>query len=454
MGNQTPSFLERNAALLKGFFIGFLSLILLIPTFMVQSIISDREQQKAIATKEVGSKWANNQTLIGPILRIPYYEVIKVEKTNLSGKKETEQTKQLAYAYFLPEKLKISTQVMPEKRNRGIYEVVVYQSKSSFQGEFSDLVFTQPNISSENIMWKDAAILLTINDFRGIDEEVKLNWNTKPSLFNTGANLPIEGENMQDKACIHAPIVVENEGKGKNVFQFNVVLKGSESLAFTPVGKTSEVEMQSSWKNPSFDGAFLPDQRTIDANGFRASWKVLHLNRNFPQQWDKVAPASLVETNFGVKLFTPNDVYQQSNRSVKYAILIIALTFMSFFFIEILNHKRIHPLNYILIGLGLCIFYTLLVSISEFLNFNQAYFIATALTLALVFLYAKSILQSSRLATIVGGVMLILYSFIFIIIQLEDTALLIGSIGLFLILAIVMYVSRKINWASAGLKEE
>ena len=184
--SSLPTFFERNAALIKGFFIGFLILLLLIPTFMIQNLINERETRKNEAVREVSAKWGNAQTLIGPILRVPYYEISKVEKLNAAGKKEIEQTKDLQFAYFLPDQLNITGEVSPEKRNRGIYDIVVYGSKMSFSGNFSDISFKQFNVSDENIVWQDAAILLTISDFRGIEEEVELNWNGKKSLFNSG----------------------------------------------------------------------------------------------------------------------------------------------------------------------------------------------------------------------------------------------------------------------------
>jgi inner membrane protein len=447
---RQPSFLERNVALIKGFFIGFLIFLLLIPTFMIQSLITEREGRKGEAVREVSSKWGNNQQLIGPILRIPYYEISKIEKLNTAGKKEIEQTKNLAFAYFLPDKLSITGNLNPEKRNRGIYDIVVYRSKLNFTGNFSEISFEKLNILPENIVWKDAAMLLTISDFRGIEEEVSFNWNGKNSTFNSGGKLSF-GENGEISGIL-TPVLLENEGKDNNNFNFQVSLKGSESLDFIPVGKTTEVNLKSNWQNPSFSGAFLPDKRTISEQGFSASWKVLHLNRDFPQYWTNLTPSTINSASFGVKLITPNDNYQKSSRSAKYAILIISLTFMAFFFIEIINRKKVHPFNYILIGLALCIFYTLLISISEFLNFNQAYFLSTLMTLGLIFLYSKSIFGDKRPAAIISLVMFTLYSFIFVIIQLEDTALLIGSLGLFIILAITMYVSRKIDWQNVGLK--
>jgi inner membrane protein len=450
---RKPSFTERNAALIKGLFIGFLILLLLIPTFMIESLIREREGRKTEAVQEVSSKWGNRQQLLGPVLRIPYLEISKIEKLNAAGKKEIEQTKSLEYAYFLPNQLTINGEVSPEKRNRGIYDIVVYSSKTTFSGDFAGISLEQFKALPENILWKDATILFTLSDFRGIEEEVVLNWNGKKSNFSSGAKLPFAGQEDVYISGISTPVLIEDAGKGKYNFSFEASLKGSESLNFVPVGKTTEVNLKSKWPNPSFIGAFLPDNRSITATGFTASWKVLHLNRDFPQQWTGSTPNSMNQSAFGVNLITPNDSYQQSSRSIKYAILIIALTFMAFFFLEILNAKRVHPFNYILIGLALCIFYTLLISISEFLSFNLSYFLASIMTIGLVFLYSKSIFNNLRLAGLVSLVMLILYGFIFVIIQLEDTALLIGSIGLFLILATTMYISRKIDWQNVGIKQ-
>ncbi|MDZ7933921.1 MAG: cell envelope integrity protein CreD [Emticicia sp.] len=449
---QKPTFFERNAALIKGFFIGFLIFLLLIPTFMIQSLISEREGRKSEVIQEVSSKWGNSQQLIGPILRIPYYEIVRIEKLNTNGKKEVEQSKSLEYAYFLPNQLVINGLVNPEKRSRGIYEIVVYNSKATFDGDFTNISLEQFKVLPENILWKDATVLFTLSDFRGITDDIELSWNGNKTFYSSGAKLPFGRESNIALSGISTPVQINDEGKGKYIFHFESNLKGSESLNIVPVGKTTRVVLNSNWQNPSFVGAFLPDKRVVNEKGFSASWKVLDLNRDFPQQWTGNAPETLTQSSFGVNLITPNDNYQQSSRSVKYAILIIALIFLAFFFIEILNNKRVHPFNYILIGFALCIFYTLLLSISEFLTFNISYLIATFLTIGLVFLYSRSIFQNTRLSGLVALVMLTLYGFIFVIIQLEDTALLIGSIGLFIILSIMMYISRRIDWQNVGLK--
>jgi inner membrane protein len=463
---RTPTFLERNSAIIKGVFIGFLILLLLIPTAMIESLITERQGREAEAIREVSSKWGNSQSFIGPVLKVPFYKINKIEKVNEKGGKEIETEKKIKYAYFLPDKLDITGEVFPEKRNRGIYEIAVYRSQMKFKGNFSEIQYQNMNILPENIIWKDAKILLTLSDLRGLEEEVVLDWNGKKSNFSSGAELDIETNEptlnktynveVQPKppiSGINTPILIENDGKTNNNFSFSINIKGSESMNLIPVGKTTEVSLKSNWPSPSFIGSFLPDKREVSEKGFSANWKVLHLNRDFPQYWTTTAPASINSSAFGVKLISPNDNYQKSSRSAKYAILIISLTFLAFFFTEIVNAKKVHPFNYILIGIALCIFYTLLISISEFLTFNIAYIIATLMTIGLIFWYSKSIFGDKRPATIITLVMLTLYGFIFVIIQLEDTALLIGSIGLFIILAITMYVSRKIDWANVGVKQ-
>jgi inner membrane protein len=439
-----PSFIQRNSVIIKGLLIGFLSIMLLIPTLMIRALINEREVRKSEVIQEVNATWGNTQLVSGPILRVPYYELANSEQI-VNGKKQIIQNKIKRLAYFLPNDLKIDGTILPEKRNRGIYQVVVYNGNLKINGSFSKVSLGQWGALPENIQWQNAQVLLTISDLRGINELIEVSWNGQKSNFEPGAILSESFKGVQ------APVQVSQNNEGAK-FEISLSLKGSESLKFIPIGKTTNVSLQSKWSSPSFSGTFLPDNRQIDAEKFSAQWKVLHLNRNIPQQWNDAQEVPLADSAFGVDLISPNDGYQKSDRSAKYAILIISLTFLSFFFVELLNHKRIHPFHYILVGLALCIFYTLLISISEFLRFNLAYLIATVLTIGLIFLYAKSVFGQSKLASIVSLIMLTLYSFVFIIIQLEDTALLIGSIGLFLILALTMYVSRRIDWN--GLSSE
>lgn len=216
-------------------------------------------------------------------------------------------------------------------------------------------------------------------------------------------------------------------------------------MNFVPVGKTTRVRIASGWETPSFDGAFLPDEREVSEEGFHAEWKVLHLNRNFPQKW-RDRNHSISGSEFGVELLFPVDHYQKGHRAAKYAVMFIGLTFVLFFFSEILNRRRIHPIQYLLVGLSLCLFYTLLISFSEHISFALSYLIASVSIITLITAYSASVLRNKRLVALVGFALVVLYSFLFTILQLEEYALLMGSIGLFIVMAAIMYLSRNVDW--------
>ncbi|MDO8897207.1 MAG: cell envelope integrity protein CreD, partial [Bacteroidales bacterium] len=244
---------------------------------------------------------------------------------------------------------------------------------------------------------------------------------------------------------VHALVNLNPDSTQNIDFSFKLSLKGSQKLYFTPLGKVTDIDITSSWVNPSFNGAFLPDPRDVSEDGFSAQWNVLHLNRNYPQQWAG-SSYSVKESSFGVDLLLPVDNYQKTYRTARYAILFIGFTFLVFFFIEVLKKVFIHPVQYILVGIALVVFFTLLLSISEYLRFNHAYIVSAIATLSLVAAYVKAIIKNLRLTGLIVGILFILYSFIYVILQLQDLALLIGSIGVFVILALVMYFSRKIDW--------
>ncbi len=427
------SFFEKNAIVIKGIVILILVLLLLIPQTMVQGLISEREGRQRDAILEVSSKWGGQQTILGPVVTVPYIEYYK----------DTSKTIRqfIRYAHFLPDSLSVNGTILPEKRHRSIYDIVVYSSKLRFEGFFQGFDLNGLNVSDEDILWDKSFLSFGIPDLRGIEEQIKLHWNSDVQLFNPG----VETNDVMASGIHSAVAINKSESKKRFSFSFDISLKGSERIFFIPVGKTTDVHISSSWSTPSFDGAFLPGKRDISEKGFSASWKVLHLNRNYPQSWTG-KNENLYDSSFGVNLLVPVDGYQKSTRAAKYAILFIVLTFLTFFFVELKNKKSIHPFQYILVGLGLCLFYTLLVSISEYLNYNLAYLIASVMTIGLISLYTVAIFSNKTLSGIVSGILIVLYGFIFTIIQLEDYALLMGSVGLFLILAAVMYYYRKIDW--------
>jgi inner membrane protein len=422
-----------------------IALLLLIPTSMIRGLIYEREQTKNQAISEVGSKWGGQQTISGPFISIPYNKYVKEYSTKDSKEKVVVMRD---YIHILPNELSIDGMVDPEQRNRGIYDIVVYNSKLNVKGKFAQINFAELDIPISDIQFDKARLVVGIDDLRGIEQQVDLSWNESKYAFNPGV-----ASNDIVSSGINTLVNFNSNDSSTYTFSFGLDLKGSQLLYFTPVGKVTDIKVSSPWANPSFNGAFLPDQREVTDKGFTANWNVLHLNRNYPQIWtgDK---NNIAESAFGIDLLLPVDNYQKSHRSIRYAILFIAFTFLVFFFIEVLNKVFIHPIQYILVGIALVVFYTLLLSLSEHLNYNMAFVTSALATLLLIAGYVKAILKSTQLTALISSILLVLYTFIFVIIQLQDLALLIGSIGIFIILGLVMYFSRKIDWYNLGTKYE
>ena len=418
-----------------------IALLLLIPTGMIKSIIYEREQTQREAIDEVSEKWGGAQTLQGPVLTIPYTRYVK-EIDKATGKETLVQiTERL---HVLPSKLDIQASVKPDRRHRGVYEIVVYNSALHVSGAFTKLDFKDLEAKGHSFKFNEATLNAGIDDLRGIEKQIELNWEGKKLPFNPGVS-------NQDifYSGINAKVSISPTDDHLYRFSFDIELKGSQQLYFTPVGKETDVVLNSDWQTPKFDGAFLPDQHKTDKAGFKAHWNVLNLNRNYPQSWTG-SSYKLRDSSFGVDLKLPVDNYQKSHRSIHYAILFIGLTFLVFFFIEIFQASGIHPIQYILVGIALVVFYTLLLSISEHIRFNYAFILSALATVALISLYVRAILRSLKMSLFIAGLLSMLYIFIFVIIQLEDLALLIGSIGVFIILGLVMYFSRKIDWYNIG----
>ena len=446
MGQEKLTFFERannwlrNSITIRLLTIGILILLLLVPVSMIQDLIREREYRQQGAINEVSSKWGMAQTVIGLVLTIPYNTYTKVYDDDDRDNYKLVQSR--AYAHFLPNQLAIDGEVLPEMRYRGIYEVIVYNSKLSLTGTFLNPDFDEWKIEEENIIWSDAFVSLGLSDLRGIQENVSFNWKDKNYDFNPG----IETNDVISKGIsCRIPIQPTDTNSSDWKFSLNLNFNGSSSLNFIPIGKSTNVSVKSAWGNPSFEGAFLPDQREISKDGFTAKWNVLHLNRPYPQSF-RGATQGIYESSFGVNLLVPVDEYQKSMRSAKYAAMFITLTFLVFFFVQILNQVRIHPVQYIIVGLALCVFYTLLIALSEHIPFNISYLLSSISIIAMVTLYAHSIAKNKRLTSVIGLILILLYLFIYSIIQMQDYALLMGSIGLFIVLAIIMYLSRKIDW--------
>jgi len=420
---------QKSKLLIKGLLIGGLVLLLLIPAYFVQNVITEREARQKEAFTEVSSKWAGRQNITGPVLVLPYNETVTGDKGQVAILRKL--------AYILPDNLTVESAVKPEERHRGIFQVMLYSSVIKMSGKFNSMPLQQLKIDPAQVLWNEAYVCMELADSKGLKEEIKLVWNDSTVTLN-----PSAVNNGVMKEGFMAPVTVSPDNAIK--FSSSILINGSEQLLFTPVGKETTVKLNSTWPDPSFTGGQLPDHRISDS-GFVATWKSLAHTRNFPQAW-KENTYNLQSASFGADLFIPVNGYQKTMRSVKYAILCILLTFAAFFIIETVNRKSVHPFQYALIGLALILFYTLLLSISEYTGFNTAYIIASAATVGLIAWFVKGLLQSSKLTTVLGIVLVLMYSYIFTILQLQDYSLLLGSIGLFLTLAVIMHFSKKIQW--------
>ncbi|HVR94971.1 MAG TPA: cell envelope integrity protein CreD [Thermoanaerobaculia bacterium] len=442
--------------------VGILMLLLLIPLGMVRSQIEERQERRNEAVREVASSWGGEQLLGGPLLSIPFQVHGKDDKGNPTVWTDT--------AHFLPETLKVEGRVEPERRSRGIFDVVLYRSDLHLTGTFRP-DFSHWRIAPGDILWEDGFLTLGVPDMRGIRRTVRLDWQGRTLALSPGG---AESGVWSSGLRAGVPGLAAAQADGPMSFDFRLGLDGSGPLHFLPMGKQTTVALRSSWPDPKFVGAFLPESRRVTGTGFEAVWNVSYFGRSYPQHWlgseapweqqrDNVvaveefsrgqtgqvvsrAETGLSASAFGVELFLPVDVYQKTERSVKYAVLFLLLTFLTFFLYEVFSPFSLHPMQYLLVGSALCLFYLLLLSLSEHTPFGLAYTAASVATVLLISGYSLAILRGRLRALVMAGVLGLLYGYLYVLLQAEDYALLLGSIGLFLILALVMYVTRRIDW--------
>jgi inner membrane protein len=420
---------QKSKIFFKALMIGGLILVLLIPAMLVENLVKERETRQQEAFDEVSSKWAGTQNVTGPVLVLPYNEAA----TNSSGALVTLRKQ----AYILPDKLTVEGEIKPEERHRGIYQVMLYSSALNISGQFNSIPLKQLRIDPASVLWNEAHVCVDLQDARGLKEEMQLKWNDSVVTLN-----PATVDNAVMKKAFTAPVIVSPEGQIS--FSAKLQFNGSRELLFTPVGRETTVKINSTWSEPSFTGGQLPDHK-VSKEGFTATWKSLSHTRTFPQAW-KETSYNLEGASFGTALFIPVNGYQKTMRSVKYAVLCIVLTFAAFFIIEMVNKRSVHPIQYGLVGVALLMFYTLLLSFSEYIGFNMAYVVATVATVGLIGWFVKGVLSSGKLSWLLSILLVLLYGYVFTILQLQDYSLLLGSIGLFATLAVIMHFCRKIQW--------
>ncbi len=432
------------ALLFKLGFIFILICLLLIPISWITEMIYERQGLQQQVEKDISRAWGNAQTITSPILVIPF------SKTKLVDKKTIVEDFQL---YVAPENVNMVNNLKSEVRTKGIFSTIVYDDDCKIAATF-DL----KNLKDDERQYylNKAFIIVGLSDPQAIVAGIT-------SDINGLVSKSFPGTNDADfvKSGFHTPV---NLVDIKDVMTFSSVLnfRGTSSLRFEPTAKVSTFEVKSNWASPSFIGRNLPAERNITSAGFNSTWKASEFNRNTPDSWIDAAYVSsstnMQQTNLeyvnpniendlpGVELIETANHYHKNLRSIKYAFLIIFLSFLMYFSAEIFQKVRIHPIQYALIGISLVVFYTLLLSLSEQIGFNKSYFISFAAVLSLVMTYTYFVLKSWKPTLIIGFLFVLIYGYVFTLLQLEDLALLVGSIGVFFILAMVMFLSRKIDW--------
>jgi inner membrane protein len=427
----------RRSQLLRVLLIAFLVLLLQIPIAMIDGLIGARRATRAEAVAEVTGAWGEAQTIMGPALAVPYVKRWVEERQGQSVARSAEH-----HAIFLPETLRIEGRLDAEVRYRGIFEVPVYRMTATLQGRFAAPSLKERGIAPEDCRWDRAQIWVRIADARAIQNQAALTWDGREIGF-----LPGTGDSGGG-AGIHAPLDGAAARAG-GAFSIPLTLDGSSAVTVAPFGRETTVRLGSNWPDPKFRGNWLPARREVTRAGFEADWSIPSLGRNYPQSWTTGAPVqeeALQTSTFGFDLLTPVDPYRMAERSTKYESLFLLLTFLSLWLFEVLARRRIHSLQYLLVGAAMCVFYLLELSLAEHLGFGVAYLLASGAVVGLITCYCAAVLQGTGRAAIVGLIVAGLYGFLYVLLRNQDYALLVGSVGLFLVLAVVMGLTRRIDW--------
>ncbi len=446
-----PSLVPRNFAIgLKLFAIGVLIGLLWIALLLIDSVRQERLGFREEARTEIAQTWGGEQTLAGPVLAVPFtYAAKSVSEVRDSRgvPVRTEEVRTVrAWAYFLPTELEVSGQLDPSLRHRGIFTIPVYETKLAVHGRFQPA--TAPiGIDSATYEWAKAQLFVGLTYPRGLRAAPVVQWGGQAVTLEPGTPREGWGETLA------APVKLDAESGSAGVrFSLEMTLQGSTRLAVAPVGAQNRVTLKSSWVDPSFGGAALPSRRTIGAEGFEATWEQSYFGRGYPQQWtegagqNEVACRQITGSAIDVTLLQPVDAYRLVERAIKYGVLFLVLVFANFFLFEVTAKLRIHPLQYLMVGAALVLFFLGYLALSEFITAGFAYGAAAAASTALVTGYSASVLKTGKRCVIVGGGLAGTYAYLYFILQLQDYALLAGTAALFALLAVGMWATRKIDW--------
>ncbi len=445
----TPPFIARNQATLKLLFIGALSLGMLIPLLMVRSIIHERQSMQQTASQTIASRWGGPQVVGGLVAMTP--------ATIVENHERGTRSRASWQAHVLTD-LAIDAQLSTEMRQLGIYQVPVYTTVVTVSGSLDAAQLARWQPDGEVIFW------LPLGDVRGVREVSALTLEggavgragtgriTVDARPLNAAFKPYEGLQFTLPQAQRDQLLDHGSAAPTIRYQLQLTLAGSSSLLFLPLAATTEVKLEADWPHPEFIGQVLPLQQSIGAEGTGASWRLLGLNRRFGDEWEpaELETWQLHQSGFGMRLETPVDAYQRNERSVKYGFLFIALTFITLFLFEILTARPLHPVPYLLTGAALCVFYLVLLALSEYLLFAPAFALAAGALVTIITAYTGAVLGGRRRGLWVGLMMTLTYALLYVLVSAEHTALLLGSVTLLTVIAVLMYLTRNVDWYGYG----
>lgn len=431
-----------------------LALLILIPLQMVQSIVHERSAYRMDALQSIWSSYAGPQTVSGPVLVVPYTEVTRVrDETPAGGATKTSLRSETKRLLVFPKTLNVDGTLTTSVRYRGIHKALVYELTSRLTGTLALPDLKKLPQADGHVSFKvdNAYVAIGIGDIRGL--------TAQPDVRIGGARFDVEQGTRLDslRQGVHANVdlaALAEAGAGAGAgavvpFSIDLPLRGAESVAFAPVGDQNDFSLKSTWPHPSFDGAFLPNNRTVDARGFTGNWRVTSFNTKAREQIATGNGEGAIETA-SVSMIEPVNVYLQAERATKYGALFVMLTFASFFMYELVKRLRIHPIQYALVGLSLALFFLLLLSLSEHIAFAYAYLAASGACIGLLGFYLSFVLHSVKRGAVFSVLLAVLYAALYGLLLSEDNALMLGSLLLFAILAGIMTLTRRVDWYSLG----
>jgi len=432
--------------------VGMFALIALmsIAVGYINSIINERHRNQSHVQHEIASTSVRAQTILGPVLAVPYVEEYTVYVTEYKEKGEKIQkpvTKRAeSLVYFLPENINMAGGFTNEYKKRGIYKALMYQLGGQIKGNFrlpANLNVT-PSHKNGVIKFKSAYIGFGISDTRGISGKPSFSFAKKHYKFEQGSKIKALGNG------IHAKIGTIDTALAQSLpFEFNLNLRGMKNFEFAPLAENNRIKMKSGWQHPSFNSNFLPVNDTIGKTGFTRDWSISSLSSHNQSSFTKALNNKQPSTNLeiiSIGFVDPINVYSQADRATKYGLLFIGLTFAGFFLFEVLKQLRIHPAQYTLVGLAMAMFYLLLVSFAEIIGFAYAYLAASASCVLLLGYYLSYVLKSKANGFAFASLLTVLYGALYGILASEDNALIMGSILVFGLLAVAMVITRKVDW--------